>query len=244
MLAGIVNRDILPERVPVEAEEFLAWCRESKRVERTADAAGSAAEHWADGRGRDADVVMRIAVSGAHRTGKTTLIGELVDSLPSFSTVDEPYHLLAEEGHLFAELPGLEDFELQLERSIVSIVESEADCLFDRCPADLMAYLIAHDESAGFDIDRWLPRVRDAMRRLDLVVFVPIEEPDRVPVTASDHRLLRQRVDEELREIVLDDRWGFAVPAIEVTGSPAERARRVLAYLGGDAEPRCKTARR
>lgn len=42
---------------------------------------------------------MRIAVSGAHQTGKTTLIEELSRALPSYGVVDEPYHLLEEEGH-------------------------------------------------------------------------------------------------------------------------------------------------
>ncbi len=174
---------------------------------------------------------MRMAVSGAHRTGKTTLLAELSRSLPAFCTVDEPYHLLEEEGHEFAEMPSLEDFELQLERSIESLVESEEDCLFDRCPADILAYLRVHDDSEAFDVDRWLARVRNAMQRLDLIVFVPIENPDRVSLSASDHRRLRRRVDEELQEIVLDDRWSFGVPAIEVAGSVSERARQVLAYL-------------
>ena len=174
-----------------------------------------------------------MAISGAHRTGKTTLIAELSRSLPAFSTVDEPYYLLEEEGHEFAEMPSLEDFELQLERSIESLVESEEDCLFDRCPADILAYLMTHDDSEAFDADRWLARVRDAMQQLDLIIFVPIEEPDRVSVSASDHRRLRRRVDEELRDIVLDDRWSFGVPAIEVAGSASERALQVLSHLRG-----------
>lgn len=174
---------------------------------------------------------MRIAISGAHRTGKTTLIGELIGSLASFRAVEEPYYLLEEEGHVFAEIPCLEDFERQLERSIQSIVESEENSLFDRCPCDILAYLITHDESEWFDVACWLPRVRDAMQRLDLVIFVPIEEPDRVGVAASDHGRLRRCVDEELHDIILDDRWAFAVPAIEVAGSPGERARQVLAHL-------------
>lgn len=178
---------------------------------------------------------MRIAVSGAHRTGKTTLIEELGRALPAYLTVDEPYYLLEEEGHEFAEMPCLEDFELQLERSIESIAQSEGNCLFDRCPSDMLAYLITHDEAEEFDVDRWLPRVRDAMRRLDLIVFVPIEEPDRVALSASDRMRLRRRVDEELRDIVLDDRWDFGILAIEVTGSPRERARQVLAHVILDA---------
>lgn len=175
---------------------------------------------------------MRIAVSGAHRTGKTTLIDELIDSLPAFSRVEEPYYLLEEEGHAFAEAPCLEEFELQLERSIQSIEQSRGDCVFDRCPADLVAYLLVHEDSAGFRLDRWLPRVQEALRRLDLVIFVPIEEPDRVFPVDSDCGCLRRRVDVEIQGIVVEDRWSLGVPALEVTGSVGERARRALAHLG------------
>jgi predicted ATPase len=176
---------------------------------------------------------MRIAISGAHLTGKTTLIEELGRALPDYGVVDEPYYLLEEEGHEFAEMPGIEDFELQLERSIGCILDSEDDQLFDRCPADILAYLLTHRESDGFDVEHWLPRVRRAMRRLDLIVFVPIESPDRVVVSDQEEGELRLRVDEELQEIVLADRWDFGVETIEVTGSPRERARQVLAQITG-----------
>jgi predicted ATPase len=179
---------------------------------------------------------MRIAVSGAHRTGKTTLIEELSRVLPTHGVVDEPYHLLEEEGHEFAEMPCLEDFELQLERSIESIAEDEEDRIFDRCPADILAYLITHRDSKGFDVERWLPRVRSAMERLDLIVFVPVEDPDRVAVSEPDDADLRRRVDEELWEIVLEDRWELGVEALEVTGTPRERVRQVLEWVRS-AEP-------
>ena len=174
---------------------------------------------------------MKVAVSGSHRTGKTTLIDALAGSLPSFTTVDEPYYLLVEEGHVFADMPSIEDFELQLVRSISSVLESEEDCLFDRCPLDIFAYINAHDDYEGHDVDQRLPGLLDAMRRIDLIAFVPIEEPDRIASSGSDQRRLRRRVDEELREIVLDDRMEFGVPALEVTGTNSERARQILAYL-------------
>jgi hypothetical protein len=174
---------------------------------------------------------MRIAVSGAHQTGKTTLVEELVGSRPEFNRFDEPYYQLETEGHAFAGVLGIEDFELQLERSIQSINESEGDCLFDRCPADILAYLITHADSERFDIRGWLPGARIAMQRLDLVVFVPIEAPDRVPLAATDQGTLRRRVHEELEDIVLNDGMGFGVPAIEVTGTTEERAHQVLEYV-------------
>lgn len=174
---------------------------------------------------------MRIAVSGAHRTGKTTLIEELSRALPTHRVVDEPYYLLEEEGHEFAEMPSLEDFELQLERSIECMGDGEEDQLFDRSPADLLAYLMTHEDAEGFDVEAWLPRVRSAMQQLDLIVFVPVEDSDRVVVSDPEESELRRRVDEELREIVLEDRWDFGVEAIEVTGSVHKRARQVLALL-------------
>lgn len=173
---------------------------------------------------------MRIAVSGAHRTGKTTLVEELARALRDYTVVEEPYHQLEEEGHEFAEMPSLEDFELQLERSIGCLVDSEQNTILDRCPADILAYLITHEDADGFNVDRWLPRVRKAMQRLDLIVFVPVEHPDRIAVDANERRL-RRSVDEELRDIVLGDRWEFGVETVEVAGPTRERLRQVLGKL-------------
>lgn len=44
---------------------------------------------------------MRIAISGAHYTGKSTLIEELVEVLPKYLDVAEPYHLMEDEGYDF-----------------------------------------------------------------------------------------------------------------------------------------------
>lgn len=174
---------------------------------------------------------MKLAVSGSHNTGKTTLIGDLAEAMPEFAFVDEPYQQLLDEGHVFADLPGHDDFELQLERSIRSVSESEGNTFFDRCPYDIIAYLHALDGSPGFDQNKWLHRVKAAIEDIDLVIFVPIEEPDRMPVPAEEYSDLRRRVDGVLREIVLEDRYNFDVPAIEVSGSPGDRVRQVLEAL-------------
>src|SRR5688572_21905120 len=118
---------------------------------------------------------MRVAISGSHRTGKSTLIAELAALLPSYTCVEEPYHLLEEEGHEFSHPPSVEDFEAQLERCIEALGEAGSDTLFDRCPLDLLAYLAVHEDAEGFDLEQWLPRVQEAVEALDLVVFVPIE---------------------------------------------------------------------
>jgi predicted ATPase len=180
---------------------------------------------------------MRIAVSGTHGTGKTTLVEALAPRLHGHDVVDEPYRQLEDEGEEFAERPSAEDFERQLDRAIHSLEHSAADSLFDRCPADLLAYLESVDDAGAIDVDGWIDRVRPVMPRLDLIVFVGIEHPDRIDRTDVRFRRLRRQVDEALRDIVLDDRWSFGVPAIEVTGSTADRVAQILRHL---AAPRAR----
>jgi predicted ATPase len=172
---------------------------------------------------------MRLAVSGSHRTGKSTLISELSRLLRIYATVEEPYHLLEEEGYEFSYPPSLEDFEAQLERSIEELSQEGEDVLFDRCPLDFLAYIALHEDVDGFDFDRWMPRVRAAVETLDFVILVPIESRDRIALSpADDEGPPRGAVAEKLEEILLDDPFELGVEVLDVEGDPESRARTVL----------------
>lgn len=187
---------------------------------------------WA-GRGRadGTDPTLRLAVSGAHRTGKSTLVEDLDRSLPGYEVIEEPYVLLEETGHVFRHPPSLEDFELQLNCSIRSILDAPSNAILDRCPADLLAYLALHRDHERFDPDSWMPQVRQAMGLLDLVVFVPVERADRISLDLETRPRWRRAVDEELRALLLDDPWGWGAPTLEVRGDPGERLAQVLKRL-------------
>lgn len=58
---------------------------------------------------------MRIAISGTHPVGKSTLAEDLAALLRDHDLVGEPYHDMAEDGHAFSHPPSLDDFEAQLE---------------------------------------------------------------------------------------------------------------------------------
>jgi len=174
---------------------------------------------------------MKIAVSGSHRTGKSTLVEDLHRRLSGYEVIPEPYRLLEEEGHPFAQPPSLEDFELQLDRSVQSILTCSSRAILDRCPADVLAYLAVHRDRDAFDASSWMPRVCEAMSGLDLVILVPIEDPDRIAVSREDGPRWRRAVHEEIRTILLDDPWQFGVAAIEVRGDRSERLRQVLEHL-------------
>lgn len=176
---------------------------------------------------------MRIAVSGTHRVGKSTLIEDLSEILSRYATVEEPYSLLEEEGYEFAEAPSVEDFEQQLQRSLECLEEPDGDVLFDRCPADFLGYLLTHADADSFDLEEWLPRVRQAIQTLDLIVFVPIEARDVIAVPSSEDGEWRFDVDEKLKDILLENAFAFDVDVLEVSGSPKARVSQVMARLKG-----------
>ena len=101
---------------------------------------------------------MRIAICGSHLVGKTTLAQALAGALPGHELVPEPYHLLEEEGYEFTEMPSVDDFERQLERSLSCLQESGANALFDRCPLDILAYLSAHRDADAVNPADGMPR--------------------------------------------------------------------------------------
>ncbi len=176
--------------------------------------------------------MVRIAIAGSHQVGKSALVDELAAALPGYATVDEPYHAMAEDGHEFADPPSREDFEAQLAHALAALADADDRTLFDRSPVDLLAYLLEHDEADDVDPDAWLPQLRAAVEALDLIVFVPIEAPDRIAAAArDDHPAWRRRVDARLRALLVEGALGADVEVLEVQGSVARRAQAVLARV-------------
>ena len=167
---------------------------------------------------------MRIAVSGSHHVGKSTLVDSVAEALPGYTTVEEPYYLLEEEGYESADPPSQEDFEAQFERSLEAIEEGGRSVLFDRCPADVLAYLSTLDPE--LDIAPAMEQVREAMRTLDFVVFVPIE--DRVALPEHEDADYRRAVNERLRELLEE----LDVEVVTVAGDVRTRVDLVLARIG------------
>ena len=168
---------------------------------------------------------MRIAVSGTHFSGKSTLVASLLECLPNYTSVDEPYFLLEQEGYEFSHPPLLEDFEEQLKRSVTAINESQNDTIFDRCPLDCLAYMLALSKS--IDVNLWAEQMEAAIERLELIIFLSIEYRDRIIVPPSQNLKMRAKVDEKLAELIIDDSLGMLedVEVLEVVGSLEDRVK-------------------
>ena len=168
---------------------------------------------------------MKIAITGAHGVGKTTLAEKLQEHLPSYELIVEPYYQLEELGHEFSETPNAEDFAEQLNYSIKQIAASGDNVIFDRCPVDIMAYMEALN---GLQyINLMYDKVESVMTEIDLIVFVPIEQPDIIAYQKSDYPELRDAVNEILKDSVHD----FGIDVLEVKGTLSERVSQVLAKI-------------
>jgi hypothetical protein len=175
---------------------------------------------------------MRIAVSGTHGSGKTTLVEAFVHVHPEYMHEPEPYETLSELGVIFSSPPRLEDFTEQLTHSIDTLkaLSQSANVIFDRCPIDFVAYLEAlteEPEDENFDIGAVLGDVEDAIETLDLVVFLPLTSSDPISRVEIEYPALRRSVDRRLKSIFRDDSLSLFASGrpglLELTGSVESR---------------------
>ena len=122
-----------------------------------------------------------------------------------------------ERGSLFPETPTMADYIYV--RSIRQISASGDNAVFDRCFVDLLAYIQAVSKSE--DIQAFYQKVEDVLSEIDLFIFVPIEEPDRIP--CSELPELRQEVNEILYDLIRD----LGIEAIEVSGNISQRLNQI-----------------
>ena len=166
---------------------------------------------------------MRIAVSGTHGVGKSTLIDEFLLVHPDYLHEPEPYTTLVEDfGEEFSAEPCVDDFLRQLEFSISLLAKHTRDenVIYERCPLDFLAYIEALDPTSVHDL---LGPIATSLKDLDLIVYLPIENDD------DEYPKLRKAVDRRLNAILLDDEFGIlSTPVVEAAGSTAQRLRIIL----------------
>jgi hypothetical protein len=117
---------------------------------------------------------VRIAVSGTHAIGKSTLAAALGERLPHHIIVPEPYEVLTERGYEFAHPPGVDDFVVQLKQSLITLRRRSPNLIFDRCPLDFLGYISASSGASRFDLEAWRGLIMHAMAKLDLSFVPPI----------------------------------------------------------------------
>lgn len=161
---------------------------------------------------------MRVAVTGTHGVGKSTLIEEFLRVHPEFEFEPEPYVVLVEDyGEEFSAEPCVEDFVRQLEFNLERVDQHAAgeNVIYERCPLDFLAYLNA----LGTNSQTLTDRVSEAMQQLDLLVYLPLDDaPD-----TDEFPKLRKAMDQQLSELLTTAN----VTVVEATGTASQRLRAI-----------------
>ncbi|HEX8407947.1 MAG TPA: AAA family ATPase [Thermoanaerobaculia bacterium] len=182
---------------------------------------------------------MRIAVSGTHGSGKSTLIEDFVAAHRDYVHEPEPYEWLEDVyGEAVAEEPGVDDFYRQLEVSVERLRDygAGARVIAERSPLDFLAYMLALNElgRAGRDcaaIASAVELVAAGIANIDLLVLLPLNGADRIEVPESEDLELRDATNERLLDIVTADPYSLFVSGrpfiVEVHGTRQQRMRQL-----------------
>jgi hypothetical protein len=187
--------------------------------------------------------LMRIAVSGTHLIGKSTLIEDFIKKYPDYKYEIEPYYKLQDEkSGDWAPKANLDSFLEQLDYSIDELhtCAHEKNIIFDRCPVDFLAYILQelsreqltiHDSEV---LER-LSDIKEALDTLDLIVFLPISREN--PIEYAEENLpYRKAVDAWFKKLYRDEICdifpGYNRPeVIEITGDRAARLKKLEHYI-------------
>jgi len=189
---------------------------------------------------------MRIAVSGTHSQGKSTLVWDWVKRHPHYIREEEPFRALHAEGYEIEFRQNCNrlhnGIQMYYNASRVKTYGSMSECvIFDRSPVDYIAYSQYTADYATTDIDNafvegMVPRVRQTLENIDLLVFTPIS--DEWPVEMEDDGIrpidlpYRSEVDAIFKQIYREKRFNV-MPAenpphfIELWGPREERLERI-----------------
>ncbi|MDP7255155.1 MAG: AAA family ATPase [Planctomycetota bacterium] len=173
--------------------------------------------------------LLRVAVSGAHGVGKTTLVNEVHRILKaegmSVEVALEPYQMLRDE---FQRRGKEALYQGLLVEHFERLTRYEcACCLYDRTLLDFLAYTIVDPEpvlSVSELIEILLPCYLEVFQlHLYLPVEFSLEEAGRKP--EEDDK--QSRIDRCIRKAIAH----FEVPIHEVRGSTEERAQQTLELI-------------
>ena len=161
---------------------------------------------------------MRVAVSGSHSTGKSTLIGAFAAKRPEYAYEPEAYEVLADDIALISsEGPDPEGLAALLEytASVLTNHGRGASVIFERSPVDYLAYAAATrsmttSERAEF-MGAHVPTVRDSVRNLEMIVLLPVSSKGHIVSRPGEDERFRKRVDDELRRALIDDDYELFV---------------------------------
>ena len=173
---------------------------------------------------------MRIAVSGTHASGKSTLIADFAARHPHYDTMPDPFELIDER----FDRPGPAMFLQQLRIAAERLDQADAaDVIAERSPLDFLAYLAALEQlgrttSSAEVLDRARELTANALHHVDLLAVLPLAPRDGIRAGGDEDPELREAMDAALLDLVDDaDLIPAQTRVVEIAGDRAARLHRL-----------------
>lgn len=195
---------------------------------------------------------MRIAITGTACQGKSTLIKDMLKEWPDMKLPEKSYRdTLDKSNH---SKNTTEETQWNILNSMVDIQQEytgDDKVLFDRCPLDNMAYTLWGNVKGNISdefVEKCIPIVKESMRFLDIIFFLPITKFAPVEIEDDGSREVDSDYVHEIDNILKtlykqwqDDGETFFVkddkPAmIEIFGNENERIEMIKLYIDNDGD--------
>lgn len=160
----------------------------------------------------------RIAVSGTHCSGKSTLIDDFLARHRDSIHLSEPYELAELHGEILGS--DADSFLRQLDLCTEQLERhgAETNLIADRAPIDFLAYLLALDT----DIAPAIPIAARGMRHIDVLVVLAADE---IAAPEDEDPALREDMNARLLDLIAGEAGELleGVRVVEIRGNRAQR---------------------
>lgn len=201
---------------------------------------------------------MRIAISGAQCMGKSTLIKDFLNEWPTYKTPEKTYRdALVEKNLPHSSKTTKESQKTILDFMVKQLEETRKGdkIVFDRCPLDSLVYSMwaYHHSASDIDFDfikKCIPVVRDALKYIDIIFYIPITRAAKTPDIIDDGMrdvdpIMRNEIDNLFKVFAMENRDNpksnyfhsdDRPPIIEVFGERNERIQIMKLYLDAEGD--------
>jgi len=200
---------------------------------------------------------MRIAISGTGCQGKSTFQLDFLDKWPQYKAPKKTYRDVITEknlAHSTKTTKITQRFILDFMVESMKGYTVDDNIIYDRCPWDALVYSMwgLSDSTSDIDeefIDEIIPIVRESMRELDLIFFIPISKVSPILIVEDEMRETEAEYINSIDNIFKDFYRRYAhqsfepffpqndVPAIiEIFGSRTERLHIANLYIDVDGD--------
>tara|TARA_R110001599_G_scaffold213125_2_gene410867 strand:- start:173 stop:928 length:756 start_codon:yes stop_codon:yes gene_type:complete len=201
---------------------------------------------------------MRIAICGTANVGKSTLIQDFLKEWDMYGREVKTYRdVLNEKGLPHSKETTKESQKAILDYMVDTLKEFKTDdkVIFDRCPLDNLVYSMWAMSQEGNEIDEdfideCIPIVKEALKNLDIIFFIPITKHNSINIEDNGDRETDEQYIKEIDSFfkVLQRHYhehpqdnpffprDDSPALIEVFGSREERMGMIKLYIDAEGD--------